>query len=121
MNQQNLQKFQNFLDVINQSYRQNKDKASYLHLFPAFDKIFNHRKLAIAVYQDDPGTPDEYFTVQFEDDHFEIAEHGSQQPVIAWKLSEDYMQKVIDESQSFIEHPEKLDWEWLKSRIASMM
>ena len=39
---------------------------------------------------------------------------------MAWKVSQEYLAKVAANPQDYIDHPVKLDWDWLKSRISNL-
>ena len=55
-------------------------------------------------------------TIRLNNDEFELVSHGKQESEIAWKLSWDFLQQVVENPQEYIDHPEKFDWDWLKRR-----
>ena len=42
---------------------------------------------------------------------------GKQEPEAGWKVSRSYLESVVENADEYIEHPAKLDWDWLKSRV----
>lgn len=64
-----------------------------------------------------PSSPFDYITIRFRDGSFELVEHGKRDPEIDWKVSRDYLEKVVADSQDSIDHPARLDWDWLESRV----
>jgi hypothetical protein len=43
--------------------------------------------------------------------------HRKEDPSIAWKVPESYLKDVVENAEDYINHPAKLDWEWLKQRV----
>ena len=112
--------FKQVLNVMNQSIAVHQDTFLYREIFKASEKIHGGKHIGVAVYADDQDTPHDYYTICFENGKFELISHGKEEPALTWKVSESYLRKVADNPQEFIRHPEKLDWEWLKSRIGSL-
>ena len=43
--------------------------------------------------------------------------HGKQEADVAWTVSRAYLEKLVENRREYIEHPAKIDWDWLKSRV----
>jgi CBS domain-containing protein len=106
-----------FLDVCNKSLAKNREKFLYKQLFTLYEKLFAGRDVGVIIYEDDPETEIGRVSVRFKDGRYEPV--GSEIDDVAFrvKLKRSYMEKVVANPSEYIEHPEKLDWEWLKSRI----
>ncbi len=110
--------FNDALQVINKSLQNNKDKFPYGEIINLGDKIIGDRQIGVAVYKDDPSSPYDFFTVKMKNGKLELFSHGKEEPTITWKVSREYLQKVGENEQEYIDHPEKLDLEWLKDRLS---
>lgn len=109
--------FTQYLNVINAALAEHKDAMPYKAILEASEKVFGGTKVGVAVYADDPDTPFDYFTIRFREGSYELVSHGKQEPDVAGKVSRDYLEKVVENAQDYIDHPIKLDWDWLKSRL----
>jgi len=109
--------FTKVINVINTALDRHKDSLPYAQILTAAEKALAGRNLGVAVYDRDPGAPFDWFTLRFAEGGFEIVAHGKEDPEIAWKVSRDYLQKVADHPDDYIENPARLDWDWLKSRL----
>jgi len=38
-------------------------------------------------------------------------------PSITWTVTREYLEEIVKDPDTYIEHPEKLDLDWLKSRL----
>ncbi len=112
-----LLEFRQLLYVMNEALKTNRDKFPYKQIITALEKTFPDWNMGVAVYADDPNTPHDYFTIRFDKGEFELVEHGKEEPKFTWKVPESYVKKVTDNPQDYIQHPEKLDWDFVKSRI----
>ena len=109
--------FTQALNVTNAALAEHKDSLPYKPLVKASEKLLGDRRLGVAVYEADPSSPFDYFTIRFWDDAFELVSHGKREPDVAWKVSRSYLEKLAETPEDYIEHPAKLDWDWLKSRV----
>jgi hypothetical protein len=109
--------FTKAINVINAALDRHKDSLPYEQNLEAAHRALAGRNLGVAVYEDDPGAPFDWFTLRFSEGGFEIVAHGKRHPELAWKVSRDYLRKLADHPDDYIENPAKLDWDWLKSRL----
>lgn len=109
--------FSQFLFVCNQALKRHKDTFPYKQIMDVGESILGDRNIGLAVYADDPDTPFDYFTVRLHQGQLDLVAHGKQDPEIAWKVSRDYLEKVVEHPQDYIEHPEKLDLDWIVNRL----
>lgn len=109
--------FTRALNVINSALVANADATPYRALIRTSEKLLDGRRIGVAVYESDPSAPFDYFTICFREGSFELVSHGKQEPDVAWKVSRDYLEKVADHPDEYVEHPAKLDWDWLRSRL----
>jgi hypothetical protein len=105
------------VNVMNRALAQHRDAAPYKQLLAASERLLGGKNLGMAVYADDPKHPYDYYTLHFADGRLELLGRGKQEPDIAWKVSRDYLRRVVDDPERYLAHPEKLDWDWLKDRL----
>ncbi len=109
--------FTQALNVMNGALARHKDEVPYKQIAELSAKLIDGRNIGVAVYDNDAKNPFDYYTIRFEKDAFQLVSRGKQEPEISWKVSRDYLEKVVENSDEYLEHPAKLDWDWLKSRL----
>lgn len=109
--------FMDALDVVNRSIEANRGEGVYGNLLELFDEHLDGHRSAVAIYEDDPGAPFDYFTIRFIDGRFELVERGRGEHDSEWKVSRDYLDSLIEDPEAYIENPEKLDLDWLATRL----
>lgn len=109
--------FTNALDVTNSALDRHREEVPYAQILASADKMLDGRKLGVAVYESEAGSPFDYFTIRYHDGRLELVSHGKEEPDAQWKVSRAYLQEVAEHPQTYIEHPIKLDLAWLKDRV----
>lgn len=109
--------FTQYVDVVNRALGQNKDRFPYKQLMGPAGDFMSDKRVAVAIYKDDPKNPHDWFTMNFSDGTFGIADHGKSDSDFTWKVKEAYLERVVQDPETYIETPSKLDFEWLKSRV----
>lgn len=110
--------FIGFLDVCNQALESNKETFPYRQMLAASQKVFGDRNIAIRIYEDDDlNCPAGTLTIRLHGDRFEPVTEGERDAAFHLKVKRSYLDRVVQNRKDYIRHPEKLDWEWLKSRF----
>ena len=109
--------FTGALDVTNRSLKHNRDSGFFGKLIGAWDKYMDGHKAGVAIYDEDPEHPFDYFTVRYLNEKFEILARGKSEHDTEWKVSRKYLESVVDNPQDYIDNPAKLDLDWLKDRL----
>ncbi|MDX1649123.1 MAG: hypothetical protein R3263_04645 [Myxococcota bacterium] len=109
--------FTQYLNVVNAAVAAHKDETPYKQMIQAADKLAGDTRFGVEVYADDPGEPYESFTVRHDEGRLELVAHGKEDVDLDWKVSRDYLQKVVDDAQTYIDEPGRLDLDWLRSRL----
>lgn len=109
--------FTRALNVINAALEKHANDTPYAQLLSASEKLLADRNIGVAVYESDASAPFDYYTIRFRDGAFELVSRGKQEPEAGWKVSRAYLEGVVENADDYIEHPAKLDWDWLKSRL----
>ncbi len=109
--------FMDALDVVNRSIEANRDEGVYGKLIEGFDKFADRHVSAVALYGEDPAHPYDYFTIKYTAGRFELVERGKGDHDTEWKVSKEYLVDVVENPQKYIDHPAKLDLEWMKHAL----
>lgn len=108
--------FVDYLNTCNTVLAKNKDEFPFDEIIAQANKILAGKTIGVSVYKDDPERPRETFTVAMTKGVLHFVE-SKMRPNLTWKVKEEYMRQVVDNQREYIEHPTKLDLDWLKSRI----
>jgi len=63
---------------------------------------------------DDEDRPLGHYTTRFEDGQFGPVEEGERDPEARFTLRRSFLRSVVQHSDTYVEHPEKLDWSWIR-------
>lgn len=106
--------FERYLDICNRAIAQNKDNFPYQQILSVSKNVFEKHPIDLAVYDDRPKI---VLSLQFQDDKLKYADKVPADPKKAWRVNLSYLRQVVKNPQEYISHPEKLDLDWLKSRL----
>jgi len=106
-----------FLGVCNEALAKNREVFPYKQLFGLYEKLFAGRDVHVTIYEDDPAEEIGQVTIRYVDGRYEPVSSDSQLPVFRVKLKRSYMEQVVANPDQYTSHPERLDWDWLKSRL----
>jgi hypothetical protein len=102
------------VEVINEAIALNRDLRPYKDIVVAYDKPAGKRDIAVAVYTDDPGEPTEYFVLRPREGKLELVAETKEQSAPDWKVARDSLKRIGENRDEYVQHPEKLDLDWLK-------
>lgn len=106
--------FTQYLNVVNRALGENRDSFPYRQILGASEKAFDDTTVAVGVYKDDAEHPHDWFTVDYSDGTFSLESHGKEDADLTWKMRESHLEEVVENPDEFVEHPYKLDLDWLK-------
>ena len=109
--------FTSALNTMNAALADNSDRMPFKQILSVAESTIGDRPLGVAVYKDSPDDPHDYFTIRFSNGAFELVSRGKQDPDLAWKVSEPYLERLAENPERYAEDPFKLDFDWLKSRL----
>ncbi|MEZ4278686.1 MAG: hypothetical protein R3F21_03580 [Myxococcota bacterium] len=111
--------FAEALDVMNAALARHKDAAPYKQMLGLSEKLIGGRNIGVSIYDQASDRPIDACTVTFEEERFQLVSDGQREPgpEITWKVSREYLEKVVENREDYLAHPAKLDWDWLKSRM----
>lgn len=106
-----------YVHVVNQAIGRHKDEFPYKQLLDISDTVFGGRDLRMDVYSDDSDKVHDHFMLRFEDGKLDLVDHGKDDAEITWKVARAHVEEVVDAPETYIEHPERLDLDWLRHRV----
>jgi hypothetical protein len=110
--------FSQALEVMNRAIRAHEDDFPYKQILSASDKLMDDRKVAVALTKEPGGAPYDFYTVRFDDGHWKLEGRGKQDDTsVHWSVTRDYLEEIVKDPEPYVAHPEKLDLDWLKSRL----
>ena len=113
------QLMKDYVNIANLAMEKHGDRFPLKQVLGVIDSVTRQdNRVGVAVYSTSPSRPQDYFTVRYNQaQRLELAAHGREAPDIEWKLNRSYLEEVARNRQRYIDHPLRLDWEWVKSRI----
>ncbi len=109
--------FMGYLDVINDALEKHSDTPVIGELADWIADLTESKKFGAAIYDSDPKSPYDYFTVRIANGKIELDSRGKNEPEIDWRVAKDFLVEVNENPQEYIDNPLKLDLEWMKSRV----
>lgn len=103
--------FEQYLAICNEAMKQNKDRFPYKHIWEAVERLKRGEDIDLTIYDDEPKS---HYRVQIKDNHIDVIDVDHEDKHQGWKLTSSYLRKVVEHPQEYIDHPAKLDWDWLK-------
>ena len=111
--------FQQYLEICNRSIEQNKTKFPYTEIWGARLKELNDEMNVEAIIYDD--RPKAAFVLRLTKDmKIEIMEKKPIPAEEPWPFTYQYLKRVVNNPQDYIENPAKLEWGWLQPVLGSI-
>ena len=109
--------FQQYLEICNRAIEQNKNKFPYTEIWGSRFKALETEATLDAIIYDD--RPKAAFTLRLTKDmKIEIVKKKAVPPD-EWPFTYQYLKRVVDNPNDYIDNPAKLEWGWLKTVFAS--
>ena len=106
--------FEQYLEICNQAMAKHKDEFPYKQIWEAVEKLQRDEDIDLTIYDD---APKSHYKVKMKDKHIDVVDVDHEDEHKGWKLNSSYLRKVVEHPQDYIDHPAKLDWDWLKDRV----
>lgn len=105
--------FRRYLDICNEAIEKHKSELPYKTILSATDMFIDNRPIDLAVYDDEPKAA---FSLYFKNKKLTGDAHLKDTKK-AWRMNLSHLREVVKNPEKYIKHPEKLDLDWLKSRL----
>ena len=106
-----------YLDVCNAAAEEHRHSLVYRSIIVAYESVFANRQVGLDIYDSDPDETETTITIHVVNGEFLTVPEPHAHPSFHLKLGRRYMEDVVAHRDDYIQHPEKLDWDWIKSRI----
>jgi hypothetical protein len=105
--------FSSAMDVWNRAIRENRDRFPFREVLPKCEMALRGRLLGVRVHEGNLRRPVGQFAVRFRDGLIHLAAEADQNADVVWEVSRDRLQEVIEDPEHYVDHPAKLDWDFL--------
>jgi len=109
--------FLQFINTFNVALTKHKETIVYKQMLELGEKILGNKIIGVEVYSEDESSSVAYYTIRLNAGTFDVVSHKQEKSELVWKLKDTYLQHVVDNPHDYVEHPEKFEWDWLKSYI----
>ena len=103
-----------YFNICNTALAAHRDSAVYGSLLAVLNELASGDAITLKVV-DDSGE-DRHFTTRFIDGEFTPIREGEHDTDARFVLERAFLEKVVKNSDDFVENPGKLDWSWLRRR-----
>jgi hypothetical protein len=108
------------IEVWDRAIRRHQSKFPYREILPRCEKALRGRNLLVQVYDNNPDRPVAHFQVRLENGLIRpVGEEQYEGEKASWRVSKEYLQDVAHNADHYVEHPAKLDWDWLTRPIGA--
>ena len=102
-----------YFNVCNAALSTHREKAAFGTVLALISRFTSGATITLQVIDDTPA-PAGYYTTRFVDGQFTPVQVGEQRPDSRFTLHRDFLNEVAENAEHYVEHPEKLDWSWLR-------
>ena len=104
-----------YFEICNKVLAQRRENPVYAAIQTLINHFHSGEKISLKVVDrpEVPGVPAGYYMTQYIDGRFTPISKGEHNPDRHFTLCRSYIEDVVDNADDYIDHPEKLDWNWL--------
>ena len=106
-----------YLDVCNAALEAHRDSLPYKPIIAAYERVFANRQVGVAIYSDESDVIEATATIRLVNGRLQTVVEPEPHPSFHLKFRRRYVEGVVGHRQEYVRHPEKLDWDWLKSQL----
>lgn len=106
--------FEQYLDICNKAIEAHQNAFPYKHIWEAAEKLQGQNGMHVTIYDDEPKGD---YLLRIHDKHIEVVNESDTTPAPGWRMNTSYLKEVVENPQTYISEPAKLDWHWLKNRM----
>lgn len=107
-----------YLNICNDVLLSHRQSPLLKQVLALVNRLYSQDTITFKVVNDDD-EPLGYFSTRFVDGTFTPVEEGRQDPDIHLQLQRSYLEQVVNNAQDYMDHPTKLDWDWLTGEVKS--
>lgn len=108
-----------YINIANGILLQQKDSMALAGVVALLERMLAGDDISIKVTDED-GSTMAWFSTRFGAGQFAPPHSGRHGSDRVFEVSRSYLQQVVDNAQDYMEHPGKLDWDWLTGRVSQL-
>lgn len=105
-----------YLNVSNAALAARRAEQPYKAVIDWLDRHHSGETVSLRVTDRD-GNPQAFVTTRFVRGQFTPPEAGVHEPEARFSLRRDYLERVAERPEHYIDHPGDLDWSWITDRL----
>ena len=109
--------FLQYINTFNVALTKHRETIIYKQILELGEKMLGDKIIGVEVYSQNPSEPIAHYTIRLNAGTFDVVSHRKEESELVWRLKDTYLQHVVDNPHDYVEHPEKFEWDWLKSRL----
>jgi hypothetical protein len=106
-----------YLNVVNTALDRHREDFPYNKILSLSQRVLAGKNIGMGVYKGEAKSAYDYYTLSMDDGRLRLVSHGKTDADLEFKARLSYLEEVVENDAEYIEHPVKLDWEWLKTRL----
>ena len=110
--------FLQYLNICNLALNKHKAVFPYKQILEIGEAVLGGKNIKISIVPGDSSLTNTHFMVRFNGGTFDVVADETEEHEFEWALKEIYLKKVVESPAEYIDHPEKIEWEWLKDRLS---
>ncbi|REJ81562.1 MAG: hypothetical protein DWQ34_26960 [Planctomycetota bacterium] len=98
------------------------------HVVLPFDQAIDEQsrtsdppEFGVAIYEESPEDPVDYFTIRLQDGRFVLTQHGVPHAAPDWVVSAEHLREIFRNPLRFVDDPSRFDLSWLQSCSATVV
>jgi len=109
--------FLKYTNIFNVALTKHRETVIYKQILDLAEKMLEDKIIGIEVSSESTTDPVVHFSIRFNAGTFDVVSHDKEESELIWKFKATYLKKVVENSHDYVEHPEKFEWDWLKSYL----
>ena len=111
--------FQQYVAVCNDALEKNRDIDEFYRPFKDAEEHVDGAPTSVMVFDAGYDAPVTTFSISVFKGRVNIFSHAVEQPnhkddqEFVWRVTTDYLRSVVENRQTYIDDPKKLDWHWV--------
>lgn len=109
--------FLQFMNIFNASLMKHREAMLYKPVLELAESLLGNKTIGVEVSDGKGTVPKEYYTIRFNGGTFDVVSHEREETKLEWEFHESYLHSVVENASEYVDHPEKFEWDWLKSYL----
>ncbi len=109
--------FLQYINIVNVALTKHRETVIYKPMLELARSIIGDKLISVKIYGEEEEDPVAHYTIRFNNVAFDVISNEEEEGELVWELKESYLRTVVDHASDYVDHPEKFEWEWLKSYL----